>query len=379
MIDRELKHTPLYDRHLAAGARMVDFAGWEMPLSYRGILEEHRAVRTSAGVFDVSHMGVVELRGAGARALCQMLTTNDVGRLRDGRAQYSLICNERGGILDDIVVYRLEPQRLVLCVNAANTEADVAWIRRHATADARVEDRSRETALIAVQGPRAPVVLGPLVTGGTIGGLPRFGCAEARILGVLALVARTGYTGEDGFEIFVSAEHAARVWDALAGAGSEIAPAGLGARDTLRLEAGLLLHGADMDATISPFEADLGVFVKLDSGPFVGRDALVATLQAGPARRLVGIRLREPGVPRHGYPITRERRRIGVVTSGAMSPTLGHGIALGYVERPHDAIGTLVEIEVRGRHLAAEVVERPFYRPRAAGGSRARGDEARRQ
>jgi len=354
---------------------MVDFAGWEMPLSYRGILEEHRAVRTSAGAFDVSHMGVVELRGSQAMALCQMLTTNDVGRLREGRAQYSLLCNEQGGILDDIVVYRLEADRLVLCVNAANAEADVAWIRKHAIAGVQIDDLSRETALIAVQGPRAATGLEPLIGEPSVGGLSRFGCVEAPIIGVLALIARTGYTGEDGFEIFVSADHAVRVWDALLGAGSGITPAGLGARDTLRLEAGLLLHGTDMDATTSPFEADLGAFVKLDSGPFVGRDALTAELRTGPARRLVGIALRDPGVPRHGYPIVLRGQRIGVVTSGGISPMLGRGIALGYVEPPHDVIGTVVEIEVRGRRLEGEVVRRPFYRPSGAGGGPLSGDE----
>jgi aminomethyltransferase len=364
--DRELKRTALNARHHAAGARMVDFAGWEMPLNYRGILEEHRAVRTSAGVFDVSHMGVVEVRGPRAADLCQMLTTNDIGRLRDGRAQYTLLCNERGGILDDIVVYRLEAQRLALCVNAANAEADVAWIRKHAIAGAEIDDRRHRIALIALQGPRAATTLAPLVPESGVSALSRFGCVETRVRGVLAMVARTGYTGEDGFEIFVPAEHAVGVWDALVKAG-DVVPVGLGARDTLRLEAGLLLHGTDMDATTSPFEADLGTFVKLESGPFVGQDALVAEARTGPARRLVAIALRDPGVPRHGYPIGREGRRIGVVTSGGMSPTLGRGIALGYVERPHDAVGTRVEIEIRGRQLEGEVVRRPFYR--AAGSS----------
>ncbi len=366
MTDQILKRTALYPCHRAAGARMVDFAGWEMPISYRGILEEHRAVRTGAGTFDVSHMGFVEIRGPQAAAFCQKLTTNDIGRLRDGRAQYSLLCNEKGGILDDVVVYRLEQRRLAVCVNAANAEAGVAWMREHATDGAEIDDRRRQTALIAVQGPRAAAALEPLGMESPAGRLARFGCVETRVLGVLAVVARTGYTGEDGFEIFVPADHAVRVWDVLVGEGAAT-PAGLGARDTLRLEAGLLLHGTDMDATTSPFAADLGAFVKLDCGPFVGREALVAEAQTGPVRRLVGIVLRDPGVPRHGYPIEREGRRIGVVTSGGMSPTLGRGIALGYVERPHDAVGTAVEIEVRGRRLEGEVVRRPFYRAPATG------------
>jgi aminomethyltransferase len=296
-----------------------------------------------------------------------MLTTNDIGRLRDGRAQYTLLCNERGGILDDIVVYRLDAQRLALCVNAANAETDVAWVRKHAFAGAEIDDRRHRTALIALQGPRAAATLAPLVPESPVSALPRFGCVETRVRGVLAMVARTGYTGEDGFEIFVSAEHAVGVWDALVGVG-DVVSVGLGARDTLRLEAGLLLHGTDMDATTSPFEADLGTFVKLESGPFVGRDALVAEARTGPGRRLVAIELRDPGVPRHGYAIGREGRRIGVVTSGGMSPTLGRGIALGYVERPHDAVGTRVEIEVRGRQLEGEVVRRPFYRAAGASG-----------
>jgi aminomethyltransferase len=375
--DQELKRTALYARHRAAGARMVDFAGWEMPLSYRGILDEHREVRSGAGTFDVSHMGVVELRGPQAAPLCQMLTTNDVGTLRDGRAQYSLLCNERGGILDDVVLYRLGDRRLVLVVNAANAETDIAWLREHATAGVEIDDQRRRTALLAVQGPRAATALEALAVEAAVGTLPRFGCVESRVLGVLAIVARTGYTGEDGFEIFVPADHAVRVWNALVGAGGS-PPAGLAARDTLRLEAGLLLHGSDMDATTSPFEADLGAFVKLDRGPFVGRDALIAEAHTGPPRRLVGIALRDPGVPRHGYAIVRAGRQIGVVTSGGMSPMLGRGIALGYVERPHDAVGTVLAIEVRGRGLEGEVVRRPFYRGSAHRGSGTERGPARR-
>jgi aminomethyltransferase len=314
-------------------------------------------------------MGVVELRGPGAPEVCQEMTTNDVRRLRDGRAQYSLLCNDRGGVIDDIIVYRLGAERFMLCVNAANTEGDLEWIRSRWDSRARIDDSSPTTALLALQGPRAAAVLRSLA-GEVVGALPRFGCVETRVSGVLALVARTGYTGEDGFEMFVPAQDVRVVWEGLLAAeGGVVVPVGLGARDTLRLEAGLLLHGTDMDAGTSAYEADLGSVVKLDKGPFVGRDALMAEARAGIRRRIGGLMLRGPGVLRHEYPISRDGRTIGAVTSGGMSPMLGRGIALGYLERPYDDVGTPVRVEVRGRLLEAEVVRRPFYTSVMAGGA----------
>ncbi len=355
-----LKRTPLYDEHRRAGARMVPFAGWEMPLSYAGILEEHRAVRSRAGLFDVSHMGVVELRGTGAEETVQGLTTNDVRRLQDGRAQYSLLLNDRGGILDDVIVYRLGATRFALCVNAANTDADLTWIRRHARPGTEVEERSPGTALLALQGPRAVETLRPHAAAAIVALAP-FCCVEASVAGVETLVARTGYTGEDGFELFVPADRVDRVWNALLGS-PIVQPGGLGARDTLRLEAGLLLHGADMDATTSPYEAGLERFVRLDGDPFIGREAVAAVARDGTARRIARLVLRGPGIPRRGYPVTRSGRRIGVVTSGGMAPVLGRGIALAMVEREYAAAGTCLAVEIRGRAAEAEAVQTPFHR-----------------
>jgi aminomethyltransferase len=355
-----LKRTPLYEEHRRAGARMVPFAGWEMPLSYAGILEEHRTVRTGAGLFDVSHMGVVELRGRGAEETCQRLTTNDVRRLRDGRAQYTLLLDERGGILDDLIVYRLGSTQFVLCVNAANTDADLAWIRNHARAETEVEDRSAGTALLALQGPHAAEALRPHLAE-TLMALPSFGCLETRVAGVHAIVARTGYTGEDGFELFLCADGACHVWTNLL-ATPLVRPAGLGARDTLRLEAGLPLHGADMDADTCPYEAGLERFVRLDSGPFVGRDAAIVAARDGTTRRLVRLLLHGMGIPRRDYAVTASGRRIGTVTSGGLAPVLGRGIALAMIERAHAAAGTRLAVEIRGRAVEAEVVDRPFHR-----------------
>jgi aminomethyltransferase len=355
-----LKRTSLYARHRAAGARMVAFAGWEMPAQYRGVLDEHRAVRERAGLFDVSHMGTVELCGPEAGATCQLLTTNDVRRLKDGRAQYSILCNERGGMLDDIIVYRRSAERYLLCVNAANTAADVAWIREHATNRVDVVDRSTETALLALQGPRAAQALAPLAQH-PIMDLPAFSCMDTQVDGVAVLVGRTGYTGEDGFELFAPAVSGGRLWDALLDGVEQVAPAGLGARDVLRLEAGLLLHGVDMGPETSPLEVGLAWVVKLDAEPFVGREALLAEARRAPSRRLAGLVLAGPGVPRHGYPISREGRRVGAVTSGTMSPVLRKGIALGMVECPHDALRTRLGVQIRERTVDAEVVRRPFY------------------
>jgi len=339
---------------------MVTFAGWEMPGRYKGILEEHRAVRATAGLFDISHMGVVELLGREAAATCQELTTNDVRRLGDGQAQYSLLCNQQGGVLDDVIVYRLGPERYMLCLNAANTEADVAWIRDHIQRGVQVADRSAGTALLALQGPLAESLLSPHAVA-DVGELGSFGCRETSVAGVPAVVARTGYTGGDGFELFVASEGALQLWNALLGAGSSPVPVGLGARDTLRLEAGLLLHGADMGPTTSALEASLDWVVKLDAGPFIGRDALAVEAKVGPRRRLVRLILKDSGVPRHGCEILREGQKIGVVTSGTMSPMLRKGIALGFVDRPHHQVGTRVAIRIRGRTVDAEIVRGPFY------------------
>src|SRR6184192_3321035 len=357
------RHPPLYDAHRSLGARMVDFAGWEMPLSYRGPAEEHQAVRRHCGLFDVSHMGEIEVSGPNAAAACQELTVNDVARLKIGDAQYTLLCNEAGGVLDDLVVYRLGAERYLLIVNAANTAADVGWINARIGGRAAVVDRSAELALLALQGPESEVALRTL----TALDLPRlrpFTACESRVAGEPAVVSRTGYTGEDGLKIVVDAESAGAVWDALLEAASrrEGLPAGLAARDTLRLEAGLPLCGSDMDATTTPLEAGLAWVVKLGKGEFVGRTALAAQAASGLTRGLVGLELDEPGIPRHGYGVWRDGTRVGRVTSGTKSPTLGTFIGLAYVAIAAAAPGTPVALDIRGRRVPAHVVERPFYR-----------------
>ena len=342
---------------------MVEFAGWDMPLTYGSPAEEHRAVREHVGLFDVSHMGEIDITGPEARDLCQRLTVNDVERLRIGDAQYSLLCNEQGGVLDDLILSRLGPEHFLLVVNAAHTTTDLSWITAHTMPRTSLVDRSEETMLLALQGPESIPVLRTL-TSFPLPALRPFTFCETTVVGERALVSRTGYTGEDGFEILVDAGAAAVVWDALL-AGVERRgglPGGLAARDTLRLEAGLPLCGTDMDTTTTPFEAGLGWVVKLAKGDFIGRAALESTARMGAARRLVGLQLDEPGLPRHGYPVWHEGAQVGMVTSGARSPTLGSFIALAYVATRATAVGTPVAVEIRGRHVPGRVVARPFYR-----------------
>jgi aminomethyltransferase len=357
------RRTPLYHAHRALGARLIEFGGWEMPLSYRGAADEHRAVREHCGLFDVSHMGEIELRGPQAGAVCQELTVNDVDRLRIGDGQYTVICNPRGGVLDDLIVLRLGPERYLLVVNAANTAADLAWIVARTDGRTEVVDRSDEYALLALQGSEAEIALRPL-TPLDLGALRPFTAVEGLVAGLRVLVSRTGYTGEDGFELMAAAADAAALWDALVDAARRRGgmPAGLAARDTLRLEAGLPLCGTDMDASTTPLEAGLAWVVKLGKGPFIGRDALAEQARAGLPRRLVGVQLDEPGIPRHGQAVWRGETRVGEVTSGIRSPTLGACIGLAYVRADAAAEGTALGIEIRERRLPARVVARPFYR-----------------
>lgn len=357
-----MSRTPLYDAHRALGARMVDFAGWDMPVQYRGIIDEHTAVRTRAGLFDVSHMGEIELRGAGALDACQRATANDVRRLTDGTAQYSLLLDPGGGIVDDIIVHRLAAERIMICVNASNRAADFAYLREHARG-AEVVDVSDATALLALQGPRATAILARC-TALPLAAIARFAFAEGEVAGRRVLVAHTGYTGEDGWEIYGASGDATALWDALleAGAADGLAPAGLGARDTLRLEAALPLYGHELGLDTTPDEARLSWVVRADKGEFVGREALLAARARGPRRCLVGIELLDPGVPRADYRLLRDGEPLGVLTSGTKSPTLGKGIALGYVEPAARAVGTSLAVEIRGRAAAARVVTLPFYR-----------------
>ena len=362
------KRTPLYDEHRALGARVVEFGGWDMPLSYSGALDEHRAVRTSCGLFDVSHMGEVEITGEAAAEAVATITTNDVRRLEDGRALYSLMCNEQGGIVDDVIVYRLAPTRFFVVVNAAHAPDDVAWMRAHLPGGpVELREQSDAWALLAVQGPLAAQALQPLVTR-PLDGLATFTIREDTVGGVPVRVARTGYTGEHGFEVFVPSADAVRIWrsvlDRVRAVGG--VPAGLAARDTLRLEAGLLLYGTDMDDCTTPWEAGLGWVVKGDR--YVGRAALEPQRRS-PRRRLVGFVMDEPGVPRHGAPVFRANERVGEVTSGTKSPTLDSFIGLAYVSGEAVTPGTPLAVEMRGKRLPAHVVARPFYRRQTKEGS----------
>jgi len=353
-----LRHTPLFDRHAAAGAKLVPFAGWEMPVQYAGIREEHLAVREHAGVFDVSHMGQVEVAGPGALDLLQRTLSNDVAAIPVGGAQYSVLCREDGGILDDLFAYRLAPARFLIVTNAANHARDVEWIRRHAEGfDAEVRDVAAEHAMLALQGPSARALLAPLLAPG--GDLPaRFHTAELTVAGAPALVCGTGYTGEDGVEILTAPDDAPAVWDALLAAGAT--PAGLAARDTLRLEACYPLYGNDLTTERGPIEAGLDWCCKEGTG-FVGAEAVAATRAAGPRERLAPFVLTAPGIPRQGNAIAGG----GEVTSGTLSPSLGVGIGMGYLPAGRAAPGTAIEIDVRGRVRPAVVKDKPLYRKAA--------------
>ena len=359
-----LARTPMYEEHRALGAKLVPFAGYEMPVQYgAGILEEHRAVRTAAGLFDVSHMGEVEITGPAALDLVQRVTTNDASTVEVGQAQYSVMCDEDGGAIDDCIVYRL-PDRWMIVVNASNRHKDVAWITKAARDfDARVDDRSDDIALLALQGPRAQEILGSL-TGTDLDLIRYYHFEEGKVAGAPAIISRTGYTGEDGFELYVDAAEGARLWRAVLDAGRVmgILPIGLGARDSLRLEMGYALYGNDIDETHNPLEAGLGWVVKLDKGDFFGRDALARVKQEGVRQRLVGFVLEDRGFPRHGYVLRHDGEAVGEVTSGILSPTLQQGIGLGYVATEASKAGTAVEVVIRDRGIGASVVRPPFYR-----------------
>ena len=353
--------TPLFDAHLRAGARMVEFAGWEMPVQYAGLLAEHAAVRTQVGLFDVSHMGEVVFRGPKALAALQAVFTNDLSKVADGQAQYGCLCRESGGIVDDVVIYRRGAEDLLVCVNAGNRQKDYEWLAGHA-GGADVKNESDEWGQLALQGPLAAQLLQRLCDV-NLSQVKTYRFAPGKVAGRPCLVARTGYTGEDGFELFCRAEDATPLWDALLEAGKPeaIQPAGLGCRDSLRLEMAYRLYGSDMDDDATPLEAGLGWVVKLDKGDFVGRDALLRQKAAGLSRKLVGFQLSQAGIARHGYPVVQDGREIGVVTSGTKSPSLGTSIGLAYLPPALAAEGSTFAVDIRGRPVAATVVKTPFY------------------
>ncbi|OLC19877.1 MAG: hypothetical protein AUH33_04965 [Chloroflexi bacterium 13_1_40CM_68_21] len=356
-----MRRTPLYERHVALGAKIVPFAGYEMPIQYEGIVAEHRAVRGRAGLFDLSHMGEFFFTGGGARAAVDRLVSSDVAGLASGQARYGLLCNERGTIVDDVIVYRTGEAEYMMVVNAANIAKDRAHVLSHLADEVTFGDRSTGTALVAIQGPRAAAIL-ETTTKDAVGSLPSFGVTGARVAGVQATVARTGYTGEDGFEVFVANADADRVWEALLAAGRDagIMPIGLGARDTLRLEARFSLYGNEIDETTDPIEAGLGWTCKLDK-EFVGRDQIDAKKAQGPRRKIAGLVV-DGGVARHGHEVTSAGEVVGRVTSGTYGPTVEKNIALAYVPTALSKVGTALAVRIRGRDVPATVVKTPFFR-----------------
>jgi aminomethyltransferase len=346
-MSQTLLQTPLHDRHVALGARMVPFAGWEMPVQYEGVIQEHRAVRTDAGVFDVSHMGELEVEGPRAHAFLQSLLSNDLDKLSPGQAQYTLLTNEGGGIIDDLIAYRLEPCRYLLVVNASNRDADYRWVKEREVSGSDARDISDEYALLAVQGPNAIAKLG-------LPAAPPFTFAEAEIDGTMLMVNRTGYTGEDGCELLCMADDAGTLWDAVLARG--ITPCGLGARDTLRLEACFPLHGNDISPETDPISAGLGWTCAL-AKDFSGVNVLRAIKEHGPERRLVAFVMEDKAIPRQGMPIEGG----GEVTSGSHSPMLDVGIGMGYVPTAQAQPGTELTVDVRGKPRKARTVKKPIY------------------
>ncbi|MFC0334460.1 glycine cleavage system aminomethyltransferase GcvT [Paenibacillus sepulcri] len=361
-----IRKTPLYPVYAGyPGIRCIDFSGWELPVQFSGIQAEHDAVRRQAGLFDVSHMGEFMIIGQFAEDFLQKMTTNDVSRLADGQAQYTLMCYPDGGVVDDLLIYRLTADQYMLVVNASNIDKDFEWLREHLIGDVILDNISNKMALLSLQGPNATAVLASAGIGAAVLELAPFHFRnEVTIAGASTLVSRTGYTGEDGFEIYVAAERAGDVWHALMAAGEMhgLVPAGLGARDTLRFEARLPLYGQELSKTITPLEAGAGYFVKLDKEMFIGRDALLRQKNEGLRRKLVGIEMIDRGIPRSHYPIYMNDSLIGEVTSGTQSPTLKRNLGLALIDSDYAYPGTVLWVEIRFKRLRAEVVKTPFYK-----------------
>ena len=353
-----MKQTALHQVHTTLNAKFTEFGGWEMPLQYSSIVKEHLAVRTTAGLFDLSHMGEIEVCGQRAYELVQKLSANDVGRLTDGRVLYTLLCNETGGIVDDILIYRHAVNHYMLVVNAANIEKDLAWVETHNDTGVEVRDVSEDTTLIALQGPKSIDILRPLVPGREVSEIPYFRFALGEVAGISTLISRTGYTGEIGFELYVSRKNGERLWNAVypavIAAGGQ--PVGLGARDTLRLEAGLRLYGMDMNDNTNPFEVGLGGFVRLRDRQFIGRDALLAEKKKGIARQMVGFQMLDRAVARAGYAIYQAGKHIGNVTSGAPSPLLRCSIGFASITSEAMSYDEKIDVEIRGKLHPAKIV-----------------------
>lgn len=352
-----MNRTPLYETHLKLGAKMVDFAGWEMPVSYSGIITEHKAVRTSAGLFDIGHMGIVKVSGNDALPCLQRLLSNDASKLEAGSSQYSIILNQSGGVIDDIFIYRLL-DHYMLVVNASNASKDLQWLKKNNLEVAEIADLKESFTLLALQGPRSQEILQKICSI-DLAALGHHKITNALISNFPSLVSRTGYTGEDGFELFFDKANAEKIWNELIHLGA--VPCGLGARDTLRLEAGYPLYGHEYNEGITPLETGFSFAVKFDKGDFIGKESLLRHKEEGLSKRLVGIRLKEAGIPRQGYKICKDGRVIGYITSGTMSPTLLVPIGMGYVRIEFSDVGTDVDVDIRGKFAKAEVVKLPFY------------------
>jgi len=362
-----VRKTPLTDLIRRSGARCVDFAGWDMPVQFRSVIEEHMAVRTRAGLFDVSHMGEIEVAGEDALAFLEHVTPNHVSRLEEGQVQYSALLTPRATFVDDILVYRRGRDRFLLCVNASNTEKDFRYLRESAAGRRlRVENLSSSYAQIALQGPRAAAILGR-VADQSVDGIPWYHFSEGSLGGAPAILSRTGYTGEDGFEIYLAPEDAEKAWVSLMEAGKEdgITPCGLAARDTLRLEARLMLYGNDIDDTVTPLEAGIAFIVKLEKGKFLGSEILREQKERGVARKLAGFEMTGRGIARHGHPLRVGGREVGKVTSGSYAPFLKKNIALGYVPSGSAVVGQEIEVVIRDNAVPGRIVQTPFYKRQA--------------
>ncbi len=366
-----MKRTLLYNRHKALSARFVVFAGYEMPLQYTGVIDEHHAVRKSAGIFDVSHLSRIEINGKDTISLINKLITTDLEKLKQGYSQYTFLCNENGGIIDDLLVYKKPDDSIFLCGNAINRGKVAAWLKKHAVSlsadkagyNVVIKDITDATCQIAIQGPEAQKILQSHAST-KLSEIKKFAFAEINFDDIILLVSRTGYTGEDGFELYITASMAESVWDRLlsGGAAPNLKPAGLGARDTLRLEMGYLLYGHDIDQKTTPLEAGLERFILFEKSDFIGKEALITQRQNGLKRILIGFEMIDKGIPRQGYRILAKETEIGAVTSGNMSPTLKKGIGLGYVDIGYNKTGNEIIIDIREKALLARVVSLPFYR-----------------
>jgi aminomethyltransferase len=361
-----LKQTPLYPLYAKYGAKTIDFGGWDLPVHFSSIQKEHDAVRSQAGLFDVAHMGEVRVTGSGALAFLQKLTTNDVSQLAINQAQYSLMCYPDGGVVDDLLVYKLSEDHYMLVINASNIDKDMEWLEQHVVGanNVTLENISDETALLALQGPMAEQILQRLTSADLSSIKSYHFLPDVKVGEVNALVSRTGYTGEDGFELYVRSEEAAALWELLLteGQADGLIPTGLGARDTLRFESRLPLYGQELSATITPIEAGVGFFVRPDKGDFIGRDVLAAQKKEGAPRKLIGIEMIDRGIPRSHYPVYAGEQLIGEITTGTQSPTYKTSVGLALIDAAYTALGTEIHVEIRGKKLLAHVVKTPFYK-----------------